>query len=1192
MIVAEVFKVYLYPDPITALNDYNYPFVEAEDITSGIINVDIQYGTDIYEGPQQQIDTGQFTIISRNPNLDPKINPNLKYNSAIKFYDERSGQFFRGYVTDVQVEYQRKDDPIITINGTDIFGAAQRVVIDQDTHDAIMALSTGPTWNGLTFSEFIPYMTDFTGKYLSIDGIAPAGFPAPAGFWFDASQAFGEQSLGNLAYSPSKYIPQVGESYLEVMNKYAQTNLTSFTAKGEFIYDFINVYTFPKYDPNFWSPQQDPLLEYTTYDFSSDPADARPYQSILLDNGYNRVINQADVSNEYRYVDTGELKSVSESFTRTSSESIEEYAISRASISTIYPEDAAIPIPDWADGYSQNIFQVTQYPGQEIQQITFNNARYEDVQNEYSYSNYNIGTTIRIKHQISDNEIIDRIYDIAGISHNISPNNWEMTFTLKPNAQEIVFQYQGSLPTLQMNATTGDANFNFTATIGNIDPVDVSSVTWALSATDGYEIADIWPYAITGNMFKNGVPRTGLTQTWNFDDDGILAPYSFDGDSTYQDPLDNRYGGYGPGYWNVYAYIKLTNGFTIVLQQELTVGTPEVEADFGWTQNLTNNFGQVTFTDTSVNHETGEPDSYLWNFGDGTTSSERNPVKVYDPSPSTTTYSVSLTVYAFGPGGTKVYNTHTETVTLVQPIMTADYGYTILNSTVTFTNTSTNVGFEEADAYFWEFGDGTTSTLKNPTKTYSGNEGQSLSFNVKLTTRNIWEQTADVTKTIAFTLIFSVGNYPVNSIRFRSGAAYQSVAGTIRTPYMFFLRGLTSETQSNLLYLRPVTKTNTSNIVWKAADGNLETTNPTLFLTRDPSITPTNSYGLSASVSSNVAANFTLATTLSSDAYNLKNFTLNLRDVSISNSQEWNTIYVDIYSNLGWTEVGFFPLGKGPVGKSPLGSSPAITETVKNYVPTRVLPINNLAFNYTFPNNNFTANFTTSLPGPWLWNFGDGTTSTLQNPTKTFSSYGTYFVNLNGITEAVKTIPLIPYSFRYLRFKQKSHDGTHQFDTPFLANFKIQSIGGPYDGPVPFTPPRICSRRITSGNNWSPGYTGATTFDPLFTENLTTNSGLRFSTTNISNISEWDVVVDYRGSIATRIHEITLDAALASVSGFAPTVASGISYEVFTTPYIGTFSSSSDPDLIYPGQSWTKIGEINPTEMLENTLRTYSMTRI
>ena len=187
MLLVDIFKVFLYPDSESILDSED----EGEDITSGILNVDIQYGTNAYEGPQEQIDSGQFTIVTRNPNLDPKINPNLKYNSAIKFWDERSGEFFRGYVTDVQVEYQRKDNPIITIIGTDIFGMMQSYLITKEIQDAIMDFSY-EGWGGLNFSDFVFYMNDFTEKYLNLDITVPAGSSPSRGFWFDASQSFSQ----------------------------------------------------------------------------------------------------------------------------------------------------------------------------------------------------------------------------------------------------------------------------------------------------------------------------------------------------------------------------------------------------------------------------------------------------------------------------------------------------------------------------------------------------------------------------------------------------------------------------------------------------------------------------------------------------------------------------------------------------------------------------------------------------------------------------------------------------------------------------------------------------------------------------------------------------------------------------------------------------------------------------------------
>jgi PKD repeat protein len=1060
MLVADVFKVYLYADPLVALTDRNYPYEYAEDITSGILNVNIVQGTDIYEGPQEQIDTGQFTIVTRNPNMDPKINPNLKYNSAIKFRDERSGEFFRGYVTDVQVEYQREDDPIITITGTDIFGAMQRVVVDQDTHDAIMALSTGPTWNGLTFSEFLPYMNDFTSKYLDLEAFQSPGSPLNYGFWFPSTGTFGQLTLGNLGYSPAKYIPQIGESYLEVINKYAQTNLTSFTAKGEFGYDYINVDSFVKYDPNFWGPQENPYSQYTTYDFSSDPADGRPYRTILIDNGYNRVINQVDISNEYRFVDTGELKSQSEGFTRISDESIEDYAISRASISTIYPDDAVLSSASWANRYSENIFQVTQFPGQEIQQITFNNARYEDIEDESSYSAYELNRVIRIKHKINNDETIDRIYNIAGITHNIAPDNWEMGFTLKPSKEELIFQYQGSIPTLEMNATSGDSNFNFTATLVDFDPDRVLSVIWALSATDANEIASIWPYATSGNMFENGLPRSGFTQTWNFDDDGILAPYSFDPDSTYEDPTDNRYGGYGSGNWTVYAYIQLTNRFTVVLQQPLVVGTPEVEADFGWVQNLTNNFGQVSFIDTSVNHETGQPNSYSWDFGDGTTSNERNPIHQYNPSaPSENEYDVSLTVFAYGEGGVEVPDTKTETITLVQPEMTADYTFSVFGNDVTFTNTSTNVGFEEPDAYLWDFDDGTTSNQKNPFHVFPAPEDETLTFDVTLTIRNIWEQTESITKTVTIVSQNATGSMPVRYLQFRKGTMYGLLPGeygpsgernnNLRiTPWMKMLKARTSKTKANLSYLKPVINLSRTNV--RLPDG---------FISLPSNALTGGGYVDIDRINTALDSDFKFTLDFQTPTNNINDM---LIDLGIGAYQA-ATVYceVDIFTTL---ETGtltdpdtatWFKIGSIEIGREEIGSVAEGVYLSPKTIPTvRPMPLNIPYFYYTITNQ--TASFTsTETADSYYWTFGDGTTSTLKDPVKTFPGRGTYTVTLEVTNDSVVTRTttepviiksIVPFNTRYVKFVQNEHTGTHAYDTPTISSFK--AIKGPNFLPV------------------------------------------------------------------------------------------------------------------------------------------------
>jgi PKD repeat protein len=1190
MLLVDIFKVFLYPDSESILDSED----EGEDITSGILNVDIQYGTNAYEGPQEQIDSGQFTIVTRNPNLDPKINPNLKYNSAIKFWDERSGEFFRGYVTDVQVEYQRKDNPIITIIGTDIFGMMQSYLITKEIQDEIMSLSS-EGWGGVTFTDFLSYITDFTGKYLNLDIVVPGNLSISNGFWFDSSQSFIQKSESALLdYAPAQYIPQVGETYLDVINKYAQTNLTSFSARGDFNYQAITVYSFPKYNPYVWPSQQDPMLTYTTYDFSSDANDDKSYETILIDNGYNRVISQLDISNEYTSVNAGVRQVESQNLARISDESIQSYLVSAASISTIYPENAQLDInlSDWADGYSKNVFQVTLSPTQEIEQITFNNARYEDIENNFSYSDYDLNRMIRIKHQINDTETIDKVYDISGVRHNINVDRWEMGFNLKPSAKELIFNYQGQIPTIEMNSLSGDSNFNFTATITDFPTETIDKVIWCLNGTN-INVEEQWAISGNGTRYKNSLQRNGLSQTWNFDDDGILA--------------DVPNGGYGTGQWYVIPYIILNTGWVIAPNVMLTVGTPAVEARFTWEQNLTNNFGQVAFTDDSRNNETGEVDSYLWDFGDGNTSSLQNPVHQYDPSPSTTTYSTSLTVFAYGDGGVKVYNTDPQTVTLVQPAMTANFTFiqTPYTGLVTFTDTSVNVGFEEADAYLWDFGDGTTSTLKNPSHIFVSTENVPITYSVSLTVRNIWEQTASVTKSVIVNALNDAGSLSVSNLRLTIDN-YNTVTpspNVPKYPYMIFLRARTSYTQANLVYLAQTSRTGTtSNVVWYEADGTTAEAVDPYNLTRDPAITPTSQYGLSPWINNTTSQStkFVLNTDVN-NSQNIKNIQMTLRDIDSSGSggaTQNPIVNVDVPDSFGgYVNIGYF---KVPAGKiNPSVPFNVVSEGLKTMIPRRPMPPNIPYFKYTF--DNLTASFQSmETADSYAWTFGDGTTSTSQNPTKTFSSRGTYNVTLavttGGIVTRTTTEPVIveaiaPFDVRYVKFEQNEHDGTHAFDTPWLANFKMKNIQDSlnsyivYTSGAPYEALEV-GKTVAKEDFYSMQYTPS---DGSFSFNPTTNpywfrlmnsdDGLRVKSLDAGFLTKWNLICDFRQAWKN-VSDFTVDVALANISP-NPTVASGISYSVYVTNHTG---STIDPNAV----TWTKVGDITPTAMTQ-LAKTYSI---
>jgi PKD repeat protein len=117
----------------------------------------------------------------------------------------------------------------------------------------------------------------------------------------------------------------------------------------------------------------------------------------------------------------------------------------------------------------------------------------------------------------------------------------------------------------------------------------------------------------------------------------------------------------------------------------------------------------VAFTDTS----TGDPTAWSWNFGDGTTSTQRNPNKTYATAGS---YTVTLTVT-----GKDGVSTHTTTRTgfITALPLTADFTASPTSGPTPFTTTFTDTTIGSPTSWSWDFGDGTTSTLQNPSHTYA-----------------------------------------------------------------------------------------------------------------------------------------------------------------------------------------------------------------------------------------------------------------------------------------------------------------------------------------------------------------------------------------------------------------------------------------------------------------------------------------
>ncbi len=153
--------------------------------------------------------------------------------------------------------------------------------------------------------------------------------------------------------------------------------------------------------------------------------------------------------------------------------------------------------------------------------------------------------------------------------------------------------------------------------------------------------------------------------------------------------------------------------------------TCDINADFGFSVDRC----RVRFEDLSTFSSCTEITGWEWDFGDGNTSTLQNPIHTYAASG---VYTVCLKV--FGTDGTQecestiCYDVEVECDKDCPCVANLDFGFDINKCEVNF------FGFADADCeivgWSWDFGDGNTSTLQNPTHTYAANGIYTVCFTV------------------------------------------------------------------------------------------------------------------------------------------------------------------------------------------------------------------------------------------------------------------------------------------------------------------------------------------------------------------------------------------------------------------------------------------------------------------------------
>jgi gliding motility-associated-like protein len=198
------------------------------------------------------------------------------------------------------------------------------------------------------------------------------------------------------------------------------------------------------------------------------------------------------------------------------------------------------------------------------------------------------------------------------------------------------------------------------------------------------------------------------------------------GDSTPQvvaangNPQSHMYTSFGS--YSASLLVETSSGCKSLLSSQQISIAPQPFANFSFNGACLPS-GTTQFTDQS-SIAVGNISQWLWNFGDGTTSTQQHPVHNYS---STGPFNVTLLV-------TTNNGCTDDSVKIMdkihaQPLAAFSAPAEVCNGTaISFTDQSTASNSTVAQ-WLWDFGDGTTSTQQNPTKTYAGPN----TYNIKLT---------------------------------------------------------------------------------------------------------------------------------------------------------------------------------------------------------------------------------------------------------------------------------------------------------------------------------------------------------------------------------------------------------------------------------------------------------------------------
>ncbi len=501
--------------------------------------------------------------------------------------------------------------------------------------------------------------------------------------------------------------------------------------------------------------------------------------------------------------------------------------------------------------------------------------------------------------------------------------------------------------------------------------------------------------------------RVGIGQAVSFTNTSVAAPetgaitgyvWDFgDGSSTTQESPAHVYA--QPGVYTVKLTLTTEGGAeTLVKKDYIVVGDPKPSPDFSATPREIFLGDKVQFVDATTSNA-GPILTRSWKFGDGASSTTQNPTHQYS---KTGLFNVSLTV------GTEFASATNEKLgyvlvkrkTAPEAIISVSTVNPAVGDVIQF-NDGSNPGSAPIRQRVWRFGDGAVSTLQNPTHTYQ----QSGTYNVELTV--ISDHGSD-TATVPLKLNFTAPKPEFEVLETNPSTCSDPVtcpeavqfvdrtnpgSGTIREWLWNFGDGTTSNEQNPKHGYNSVgTFTVSLTVTTTAPENNVATiVKKNLIVAVNP---PRPDFAIStASPFTTTQIQFTNRTRIGTETEVTYKWDFDGNPATVTDT---STLENPVYQ---YPSAGTFnpTLTASSATRSEFTSKQVIVDgpTTTDFVAAPRAATTATLVQFT-DKTTFGTKGTggTVTPESYRWTFGDGQISTLEDPTHTYTSVGTYPASL------------------------------------------------------------------------------------------------------------------------------------------------------------------------------------------------------